>query len=96
MIGKISEIFFGYKYYIDILEKKADVLEKLEAILLESDSELFINRLILLETLRTIHFNHKKIFREAEETLKFFRQLDIKPAIYNRAIEFSRFAIAGV
>jgi len=58
---------------------------------LESDSELFINRLILLETLRTIHFNHKKIFREAEETLKFFRQLDIKPTIYNRAIEFSRF-----
>ncbi len=83
--------FLDTNIIIDILEKKADVLEKLEAILLESDSELFINRLILLETLRTIHFNHKKIFREAEETLKFFRQLDIKPAIYNRAIEFSRF-----
>ncbi len=83
--------FLDTNIIIDILEKKADVLEKLETILLESDSELFINRLILLETLRTIHFNHKKIFREAEETLKFFRQLDIKPAIYNRAIEFSRF-----
>jgi len=83
--------FLDTNIIIDILEKKADVLEKLEAILLEDDSELFINRLILLETLRTIHFNHKKIFREAEETLKFFRQLDIKPTIYNRAIEFSRF-----
>ena len=83
--------FLDTNIIIDILEKKADVLERLEAILLENDSELFINRLILLETLRTIHFNHKKVFREAKNTLNYFRQLDIKPIIYNRAIEFSRF-----
>ena len=65
--------------------------KKLEAIILEEDSELFINRLIIMETLRTIHFDHKRVFREAEEKLSFFRQLDIRPKIYENAVKFSRF-----
>ena len=64
---------------------------KLEDIILEEESELFINRLIVMETLRTIHFDHKKVFREAEEKLTLFRQLDIRPKIYENAVAFSRF-----
>ena len=65
--------------------------EQLSKILLEDGSEIFINRLVLVEALRTIHFTHSKNFREAEETLGEFRQLEIKPTIYNEAISFSRF-----
>ena len=72
-------------------EAQQKAQEKLEKIILEEDSELFINRLIVMETLRTIHFNHKKVFREAEKKLTLFRQLDIRPKIYEDAVAFSRF-----
>jgi len=72
-------------------EAQQKAQEKLEKIILEEGSELFINRLIVMETLRTIHFDHKKVFREAEKKLTLFRQVDIKPKIYKDAIAFSRF-----
>ncbi len=76
-------------------ERKVDaqlkVKEQLSKILLEDDSELFINRLVLVEALRTIHFRESGKFRKAEKKLGEFRQLEIKPIIYNKAIDFSRF-----
>jgi len=89
------------KYFIDTniiiamfgqnKELKEKAISKLRELILKEDSELFINRLIVVESLRTIHFSHKKRFLEAEKRLKLFRQLDIKPQIYDNAISFSRF-----
>ena len=83
--------FIDTNIIIDLLDNNEEVKAQLKVLLLEEDSELFINRLIVMETLRTIHFNHKKIFREAETKLTLFRQMDIKPKIYENAIAFSRF-----
>ena len=47
--------------------------------------------MVYLEALRTIHFTHKKIFREAKRTLDSFEKLDVTQDIYDEAIEFSRY-----
>ena len=83
--------FIDTNIIIDLLKNKEEAKELLNPLLLDESSELFINRLVLMETLRTIHFEHKKVFREAEEKLKLFRQVEIKPSVYNDAIAFSRF-----
>ncbi len=83
--------FFDTNVIIDILDKKDDVLEKLEAISLEEDSEIMINRLVYLESLRTIRFRDKKIFREAKKTLDSFTKVNIEQEIYDETVKFSRF-----
>jgi len=62
--------FIDTNIIIDLLDNQEEAKEKLKVLVLEEGSELFINRLMVIETLRTIHFNHKKVFREAEEKLK--------------------------
>ena len=83
--------FIDTNIIIDFLANNEEAKRQLKALFLQENSELFINRLIVMETLRTIHFTHKKVFREAEEKLTLFQQLDIKPKVYEKAIEFSRF-----
>ena len=83
--------FIDTNVIIDLLDNKKEAKEQIKALLLEENSELFINRLVLVETLRTIHFTHSKKFREAEKKLEWFQKVNIKPKIYNEAIEFSRF-----
>ena len=83
--------FIDTNIIIDFLDNKEEAIEQLKTLALEEESELFINRLVLVETLRTIRFSHKKIFREAKEKLSFFRKVDIKPIIYEEAIQFSRY-----
>ena len=83
--------FIDTNIIIDLLNNNEEAKRQLKALFLEESSELFINRLIVMETLRTIHFNHKKVFREAEKKLTLFRQVDIKPEIYEDAVAFSRF-----
>jgi len=83
--------FIDTNIIIDLLNNNEEAKRQLKALFLEESSELFINRLIVMETLRTIHFNHKKVFREAEKKLTLFRQVDIKPKIYKDAVAFSRF-----
>ena len=72
-------------------EAQLKAKEQLSKILVDESSEVFINRLVLVETLRTIHFEHKKRFREALSTLELFEKLDIKDDVYSEAIKFSRF-----
>jgi len=83
--------FIDTNVIIDLLNNDEEAKRQLKALFLEEGSELFINRLIVMETLRTIHFDHKKVFREAEKKLTLFRQVDIKPKIYKDAVAFSRF-----
>ena len=84
--------FIDTNVIIDLLNNDEEAKRQLRDLFLQEESELFINRLIVMETLRTIHFNHKKIFREAEKKLMLFRQVDIRPKIYKDAIAFSRFS----
>lgn len=83
--------FIDTNVIIDLLNNKKESIEQIKSLILEEDSELFINRLVLMETLRTIHFTNKKVFREAEKKLGLFRQVDIRPKIYENSVEFSRF-----
>jgi len=83
--------FIDTNVIIDLLNNDEEAKRQLKALFLQEGSELFINRLIVMETLRTIHFDHKKVFREAEKKLTLFRQVDIKPKIYKDAVAFSRF-----
>jgi len=83
--------FIDTNVIIDLLNNDEEAKRQLKVLFLQEGSELFINRLIVMETLRTIHFDHKKVFREAEKKLTLFRQVDIKPKIYKDAVAFSRF-----
>ncbi len=83
--------FIDTNIIIDFLDNKEEAIEQLKTLAMEEKSELFINRLVLVETLRTIRFSHKKIFREAKEKLSFFHKVDIEPEIYEEAIQFSRY-----
>ena len=82
--------FIDTNVIIDLLDNKEEAKDKLREIALE-DSEIFINRLVVLETLRTIHFRNKKIFKEALFKLNLFEKVDIKQEIYDETIQFSRF-----
>jgi predicted nucleic acid-binding protein len=83
--------FIDTNVIIDLLKNKDEAKEQLNALLIQEDSELFINRLVLIESLRTIRFDNKKIFREAQATLERFEQVNIKQEIYDEAIAFSRY-----
>jgi len=83
--------FIDANIIIDLLSNKEEAKKQIKALIEEEGSELFINRLISLETLRTIEFKKKKVFRESAEKLKLFRAVNITPEIYTKAIEFSRF-----
>ncbi len=83
--------FIDTNIIIDLLDNKVEAKEQLKSLVSEEESELFINRLVLTETLRTIHFKHSKVFKKAEEKLALFTQLNIQPQIYHKAIAFSRY-----
>ena len=63
----------------------------LNPILADDDSLIFINRLVYLETLRTIRLTDKNIFRQTEQILNLFEILDVNQTIYEQAVSFSRF-----
>lgn len=80
------------KYFIDaniVIEMVNKRSNTLEEIIKEEDSELFINRLVVLEVLRTEQ-NKDKI-QKIEKVLREIEPLDIKKEIYDEVVEFSRF-----
>jgi predicted nucleic acid-binding protein len=87
------------KYFIDtnlIIDaydkKKSEAINKLKPILEDDDSEIFVNRLVYLETLRTVKLESSKNFRELKAVFDGFTILDINQDIYERAIVLSRYA----
>jgi len=83
--------FLDTNIIIDFLNKEPKAIEKLTEIVSENDSELFVNRLVTLESLRTIPIKNSKIFRQSKEIFENFEKIDIVPDIYNNTIEFSRY-----
>lgn len=82
--------FLDTNLIIDFLAKKPSALNKLTQIAQQDDSEIFVNRLVYLETLRTIPISNSRIFRDSKATIESFEFLDINQEIYDQAIHFSR------
>ena len=83
--------FLDTNLIIDFLAKKPDAISKLTGIAQEDDSEIFVNRLVYLETLRTIPVSNSRIFRDSKATIEGFEFLDINQEIYDQSIGFSRY-----
>lgn len=86
--------FLDTNLVIDFLDKKPDAIEKLISILQDEESEIFVNRLVYLETLRTISLEKSRVFRDSKAAFEMFGFLDISQEIYDQAIGFSRFCKA--
>ena len=85
------QYFVDTNIIIDFLNKEFHATKLLTDIAKQDASELFINRLVYLESLRTIPIEHSRIFQEAKETLEMFEFVDINQQIYDDAIAFSRY-----
>jgi len=81
--------FIDTNIIIDIFNKKID--SSFQNLLKDENNSFFINRLVLIESLRTIPLKNTKIYKEAKLTLDSFEQVDITPKIYDDSIKFSRF-----
>ncbi len=83
--------FFDTNIIIDLCQNNKEAKDMFEEIALKDDSEIFVNRLVTLEALRTIHFDYKNKFSSAVEILNGFDALNITQDVYDKAIAFSRF-----
>ena len=83
--------FIDTNIIIDLINKDSEAITKLEEIASSEKSILYINRLVEIESLRTIRVSDSKIFENAKNTLNVFEKVDIKQEIYDEAVEFSRF-----
>ena len=83
--------FIDTNIIIDFLNKDEQAIKTIEEIAQDEESEIFINRLVCIESLRTIHFDNRNIFRKAKETIEVFEKVEIKHEVYDRAIDFSRY-----
>jgi predicted nucleic acid-binding protein len=83
--------FIDTNVFIDVLNKKDEAIALLTKIVSEDDNILYINKLVNLESLRTIPIKNTKIFNNAKDTLESFEKVDISAEIYNKTIDFSRF-----
>jgi predicted nucleic acid-binding protein len=83
--------FIDTNIIIDFLKKKDEAIDLLTKIASKDDNILYTNKLVNLESLRTIPIKNTKIFKNAKDTLESFEKVDISAEIYNNTIEFSRF-----
>lgn len=83
--------FIDTNIIIDFFNKKEEAIKQLVEIAQEEENLMYVNRLVILESLRTIDFKNKKIYKDNKEQLELFEQLNIIPNIYEKAILFSRY-----
>ncbi len=84
--------FIDTSLFIDVFDKaKPEAINKLTPILEDETSEFFINRLVYLETLRTVKLSNSKNFQALKAVFEGFTILDINQAIYDQAISLSRY-----
>lgn len=83
--------FVDTNIIIDFFDKKPEAIAKITEIATQEDSELFVNRLIYLESLRTIPQSNSRIFLDSKAVFESFEFLDINQEIYDQAIGFSRY-----
>lgn len=83
--------FIDANIIIDFINKKKEAITLLTDIAQKEDSVIYTNRLVNLESLRTIPIENTNVFKNTKEILDSFEKVDIKTEIYENAIEFSRF-----
>lgn len=83
--------FFDTNVISNLVTEDATAIAKIQELASNEESEFFINRLVLMESLRAIPINRKKLFYKTKETLENFEKLDITQDIYNASIDFARF-----
>jgi len=83
--------FIDTNVIIDFLDGKQDAKDILFPLLQDSNTSIYINRLVMIESLRGIKYAHSNKFINAKNALEQFQQLDIKEEIYLEAIDFARF-----
>jgi predicted nucleic acid-binding protein len=83
--------FFDTNIISDLVGKKEETISKIEEIAKDENSELYINRLVYMESLSAIPLTHRKLYEKTQEALDNFEKLDITQEIYNKSIEFARF-----
>ena len=83
--------FLDTNVIIEILNQNEKAISKLQEILDNDENFIFINRLVVLEVLRTIPVKNKKIFKYSKSFVDNFEAIDIVPEIYLKTVEFSRF-----
>lgn len=82
--------FIDTSVIIDMFNKDETTIKEITS-LMDGRHILHINRLVMIESLRTIPNKNSKNFRESKIMLELFEALDIKQEIYDKTIAFSRF-----
>ena len=86
--------FLDSNVIIDVVNKVQDAIDSLKIILEEKDSEIYINQLVEMESLRTITYKQeqsKHLYTKTREILNQFIKLEMNPDIFERAKDFSRY-----
>ncbi|MFZ2725718.1 MAG: PIN domain-containing protein [Methylococcaceae bacterium] len=83
--------FIDTNILIDFFNKKPEAKEKLGQ-LIEQEHNLYINGLVYVEALRTIHVDKTRIFCESKKfLLTYFEFVEINRDIFDKTVLFSRF-----
>lgn len=83
--------FFDTNIISNLVRNDTDTINIVKEIASKEDAELYINRLVYVESLRAIPLTHTKLYNNTKETLDSFVKLDITQNIYNESVEFTRF-----
>jgi predicted nucleic acid-binding protein len=86
--------FIDTNILIDCFKKKTAALAKINEIAMQADSELFVNRLVYLESLRAIPLSDTRIFQQAKALFDMFDFVELNHDIYEQAIALSRYCQA--
>ncbi len=86
--------FLDTNVIIDFVNKEPKAIDLLKSILQEDDSEIYINRLVEVESLRTITYKQEEsrnLYTRTKNILNQFIKLEMNPDIYKKAKDFSRY-----
>jgi len=86
--------FLDTNVIIDFVNKEPKAIDLLKSILQEEDSEIYINRLVEVESLRTITYKqeeNRNLYTRTKHILNQFIKLEMNPDIYKKAKDFSRY-----
>lgn len=83
--------FFDTNIISNLVRKDAETIRIINEIASMDDSELYINRLVYLESLRAIPLTRTKLYHSTKEALDNFTKLDITQEIYDISVKFARF-----
>jgi predicted nucleic acid-binding protein len=85
------------KYFLDtnvisnLVRKDEKAIEKIKDITKDGNYELYINRLVYMESLRAIPLKRESLYIKTKELLDSLTKVDIKEETYFKGVAFARF-----